>query len=301
MHVLMLGLPESGKTTFLAAVWHVIMSGEVDEALQLSKVGPHTLYLNEIRKRWLAGEELDKTTAADGTRGAALEIASSGGSTFAALTREGEGLNLTLEGILTGTQFEAVLHFLEESSKTKTLSVPRITTLNHQTATIRVVEEFRYPTRYEVSLIQFDINGDGDFDDAGETEFANVPMDFQKRDIGILLNVTPSVGKDMRTITLVLSPEVSQFKEFIPLGGGVTVPRFTSSQLTTSVMIEDGQTVMLGGLMKDTWTDELSKVPFLGDLPIVGGLFRQREEKSTRTNLLIFITARILGPAGQTT
>jgi type II secretory pathway component GspD/PulD (secretin) len=244
---------------------------------------------------------LDKKTAGDGTRDVGTGIASGGGHKFPALSREGEGANITLQGVLTGTQFETVLHLLEESQKTKTLSAPRVTALNNRTAQIRVVDEFNYPTRYEVSLIQFDINGDGDFDDAGETEFANVPQDFKKRDVGILLNVTPSVGQDGKTITLVLAPEVSAFSSFRDLGGGVTVPQFTSSQLTTSVVIEDGQTVALGGLMKDVTTQELTKVPFFGDLPLVGNLFRQNEEASTRRNLLIFITARLLAPRGPTT
>jgi len=249
----------------------------------------------------LAGNAaLTKKAASGGTEGSGLELASGGGWSFGALSREDEALNVTLQGVLTGTQFESVLHVLEESKKAKTLSAPRVTTLNNQAAMIRVVEEFRYPTRYEASLIQFDINGDGDFDDAGETEFANVPQDFQQRDIGILMQVTPSVGRDGKTVTLVLVPEVSSFSQFRDLGGGVSVPEFTSSQLTTSVAIEDGQTVVLGGLMKDSTTEEITKVPWLGDLPIVGGLFRQRSESSTRKNLLIFITARILGPRGQT-
>lgn len=234
-------------------------------------------------------------------QGSGQEIVKGGGFKFPALSREDEGLNLTLEGVLTGTQFETVLHLLDETKKSKTLSAPRVTTLNNQTATIRVVDEFRYPTKYEVSLIQFDINGDGDFDDAGETEFANVPQDFQKRDVGILLAVTPSLGKDGKTITLVLAPEVSSFSQFRDLGGGVTVPEFTSSQLTTSVVIDNGETVVLGGLMKDTISETISKVPFLGDLPVIGNLFRQTNESSARKNLLIFITARVLAPGGPTT
>ena len=241
------------------------------------------------------------TSASDGSRGAGTQINSAGGFRFPALAREAEGLNLTLQGILSGTQVETILHLLEEKAKTKTLSAPRITTLNNQTASIRVVDEFNFPTRFEVSLIQFDINGDGDFDDARETEFANVPKDFQKRDVGILLNVTPSVGKDLKTVTLVLAPEVSAFSQFRNLGSGVTVPEFTSSQLTTSVVIEDGQTVVLGGLMTDTTSTTLSKIPILGDLPVVGALFRQNQESRARRNLLIFITARILAPRGPTT
>jgi len=245
---------------------------------------------------------LTKTGARDKTtRGPGHQIASGGGFKFPTLAREGEGLNLTLQGVLTGTQFESVLHLLEETKKTKTLSAPRVTALNNQSALIRVVDEFRYPTQYEVTRVQFDINGDGDFDDAGETEFVNVPKDIKKRDVGILLHVTPSVGKDRKTITLVLAPEVSTFSQFRDLGGGTTVPEFTSSQLTTSVVIEDGQTVVLGGLMKDTTDQTVTKVPVLGDLPVVGNLFRQKSTSSSRKNLLIFITARILAPRGETT
>ena len=244
---------------------------------------------------------LTKEAQSDRTRSPGNQIAKGGGFKFPALSRESEALNITLQGVMTGTQFETALHLLQESKKSKTLSAPRITALNNQPASIKVVEEFRYPTRYEVSRIQFDINGDGDFDDAGETQFVNVPKDFQKRDVGILLNVTPSVGKDLQTITLVLMPEVSQFSQFRDLGGDVTVPEFTSSQLTTSVVIHDGQTVVLGGLMKDSTSYQLTKVPVLGDLPVLGGLFRQREESKSQKTLLIFVTARILAPRGPTT
>lgn len=240
-------------------------------------------------------------TASDGTEGPAHQLAKSGGVKFPAMARESEALNFTIQGVLTGTQFEAVLHALKETKRSKTLSAPRVTTLNNQRASIKVVDEFRYPTRYEVSLVQFDINGDGDFEDAGETEFVNVPQDIQKRDVGILLNVTPSVGKDFKTITLVLAPEVSQFSQFRDLGGDVSVPEFTSSQLTTSVAIADGHTAVLGGLMKDSVSGQVDRVPVLGSLPLVGGLFRQHEQSQTRKNLLIFVTARILAPRGPTT
>ncbi len=262
-------------------------------ATDLEHIGLETVLNNAV--------DLTKRVTAEDSHGPGNQIAKGAGFKFPAMARESEGLNLTLEGVLTGVQFESVLHLLEESKKTKTLSAPRVTTLNNQTALIRVVEEFNYPTRYEVSLVQFDINGDGDFDDAGETEFANVPQDLQKRDIGILLNVTPSVGRDLKTITLVLAPEVSAFSQFRDLGGGVSVPEFTSSKLTTSAVMRDGETVMLGGLMKDTTAKTVTKIPVLGDLPLVGPLFRQTEDSSTRKNLLICITARLLMPRGPTT
>jgi type II secretory pathway component GspD/PulD (secretin) len=217
----------------------------------------------------------------------------------------GSALDLTFQGILTGTQYQAILHAFAQNTKTKTLSAPQVTTLNNQTAAIKVVTEFVYATQYDASVKREDLNGDGDFADlvngVRETRFVNVPQDFQTRDIGLLLNVTPSVGKNLKSITLVLLPEVSQFSQFRDLGGGVTVPEFTSSQLTTSVVIEDGQTVVLGGLMKDTASNQNTKVPILGDIPLVGALFRQTDESQTRKNLLIFVTARILAPRGPTT
>ena len=222
-------------------------------------------------------------------------FASGSGVDFTSFTRTSEGFNLTYQGILSHPQFQFVMHALEEKQKVKTLSAPRITTLNNQTATIEVIDEFIYPTRYEVSLVQFDINGDGDFDDAGETEWANIPQDFVTRDVGILLHVKPSVGADKKTITLALTPEVSEDSGTFSYSGGVSIPQFKTRNLSTSVMIGSGETIVMGGLIKETNTNIKTKVPVLGDLPFVGGLFRKRTDNVERRNLLIFVTATVLG------
>ncbi len=224
-------------------------------------------------------------------------FASGSGSDFSDFSRGSEGFNLTYQGILSHPQFQAVLHALKEKQNVKTLSAPRITTLNNQTATIEVIDEFIYPTRYEVSLVQYDVNGDGDFDDAGETEWANIPQDFVTRDIGILLHVKPSVGVDDKTITLSLTPEVSEQDSATPsysYTGNVSIPGFKTRNLSTSVIIESGETVVMGGLIKESSTNTETKVPVLGDLPIVGGLFRKNADNIERRNLLIFVTANVL-------
>lgn len=214
----------------------------------------------------------------------------------------GNALNITLQGILSGTQYQAVLHALAENKKTKTLSAPRVTTLNNQTATIKVVTEFVYATRYQPTVTRKDLNGDGDFNDivsgVRETRFINAPQDFVTKDLGILLHVTPSVGEDLNTITLALKPEVSEKKTDDTFGGEVTLPRFTTRNLETSVVIENGETIMLGGLMKDTTTATVTKVPVLGSLPLIGKLFRKEEESAERSNLLIFLTAHVVSPSG---
>ena len=148
-----------------------------------------------------------------------------------------------------------------------------------------------------------DGNGDGDFNDVKtdgtrETRFVNVPQDFVTKDLGILLHVTPSVGQDLRTITLALKPEVSEKKKDDKFGGEVTLPRFTTRNLETTVVIDNGGTVVLGGLMKDTTATTLTKVPVMGSLPIIGKLFRKENETAERSNLLIFVTAQLVQPSG---
>ena len=216
----------------------------------------------------------------------------------------GNGANLTFQGVLSGTQYNAVLHSLAQNEKTKTLSAPQVTTLNNQTAAIKVVTEFVYASRYEASVEREDLNSDGDFNDVvsgvRETRFVNVPQDFVTKDLGILLNVTPSVGHDRKTIMLSMKPEVSEKKTDDTFAGEVTLPRFTSRYLTTTVVIEDGETVVLGGLMKDTTTNTVTKVPVLGDLPMFGKLFRKDSDAVERSNLLIFVTAHIMQPGPST-
>ncbi|MDP2912086.1 MAG: hypothetical protein Q8N76_07135, partial [Candidatus Omnitrophota bacterium] len=135
--------------------------------------------LDDIGVEWKLNSmwDMDKNKAGQGVYG----VAQNSGVDFSNFSRSDEGFNLTYQGILSNPQFQAVLHALQEKQNVKTLSAPRITTLNNQTATIEVVDEYIYPTRYEASLVQYDINGDGDFDDAGETEWVNVPQDFVTR------------------------------------------------------------------------------------------------------------------------
>jgi type II secretory pathway component HofQ len=253
---------------------------------------------------------LTKRTAADGTEGPGLQASSVGTALlkgtkfdFTDFANQASGLNLTFQGILSGTQYSAILHALTQNEKTKTLSAPRVTTLNNQTATIKIVTEFVYATRYEASVVRQDLNLDGDFEDViggvRETRFVNVPQDFVTKDLGILLHVTPSVGHDQKTITMALKPEVSEQTGSDSFGGEVSLPRFSERNLETSVVIEDGETIVLGGLMKDTSSRTVTKVPVLGSMPLIGALFRKENDSSVRSNLLIFVTANLIAPSGE--
>jgi general secretion pathway protein D len=125
----------------------------------------------------------------------------------------------------------------------------------------------------------------------------------------VVFNVTPTVGADGYTINLTLIPQVTDFLGFINYGntiisGNISVPNdikqplFSTRDLMTSVEIWDGQTVVLGGLIREDLQKIDDKIPFLGDIPALGRLFRSKVTQRTKRNLLIFVTARLIDPAG---
>jgi len=161
------------------------------------------------------------------------------------------------------------------------------------------------------------------------------PTDFTTRNLGVTLVVEPQIGPDGYTIDLTLSPEVVDFDGFINYGspisapvdtvlstitdattGGVigaivqpqpelltenviNQPIFSVRKVTTNVSIWDGQTVVLGGLIREDVQKISDKVPLLGDIPIAGVLFRSEVDQKIKRNLIIFTTARLMDAAGQ--
>jgi general secretion pathway protein D len=161
------------------------------------------------------------------------------------------------------------------------------------------------------------------------------PTDFTTRNLGVTLEVEPQIGPDGYTIDLTLSPEVVDFDGFInygspisapvdtvlstvadPITGGlvgaivqpqaqlltenvINQPIFSKRKVTTNVSIWDGQTVVLGGLIREDVQKVNDKVPLLGDIPLAGVLFRSEVEQKIKRNLIIFTTARLMDAAGQ--
>lgn len=217
----------------------------------------------------------------------------------------------TIRGILTNPQFQVIIKALAQKQSADTLSAPKVTTVSGQQAQIRSVQEFIYPTSWAQPTATSSgggVNGGG-----AVAVTPSIPSSFQTREVGILLNVTPEVGADGYTINLTLAPEVSQFLGFIDYGSPIGLssgnnvvttfndikePLFASENLTTSVVIWDGQTVVLGGLITEQLTKIDDKVPFLGDLPLVGRLFQSKVTQRSKLNLLVFVTARLIDPAG---
>ncbi|MEK7270375.1 MAG: hypothetical protein AAB215_05445 [Planctomycetota bacterium] len=139
----------------------------------------------------------------------------------------------------------------------------------------------------------------------------NIPPGAGPRDEGVTLAITPSIGADCKEISLLLEPEIETVVKTVDFTGKIfingqertlptiTIPIVQRRVLTTKLVVEDGSTVVLGGLMSDVEEHKATKVPLLGDIPYLGRLFRHDRVELKKSNLLIFVTAEILAPDGR--
>jgi general secretion pathway protein D len=234
---------------------------------------------------------------------------------------------LSVAGVFTNPQFQVVLRALSQKKGIDLVSAPRVTSKSGQRALIEIIRDFRYPTEFEPPQVSA----------SSGSQFTpvvpNTPAGWETKHTGITLEVEPTVGPDNYTIELVLAPRVIEFEGFInygnpinatvaanvsqvdPLGGIASIllpsrtfeatpntmnqPVFSNREVTTQVSIYDGQTVVLGGLMREDVQKVQDKVPILGDIPLAGRLFRSNVDQHIKRNLVMFVTAGLMDPAGQ--
>ena len=224
---------------------------------------------------------------------------------------------LSVAGVFTNPQFQVVLRALSQKKGIDLVSAPKVTTKSGSTAKIEIVREFRYPEAFEPSNPASTVGA----------QFAPVlpsaPTSWTTKNTGITLEVEPTVGSDSYTIELRLAPRVIEFDGFINYGSPIYAevqrsslfplpsknilvtpntinqPVFSTREVETQVSVYDGQTVVLGGLMREDVQKVQDKVPILGDIPLAGRLFRTNVDQHIKRNLLMFVTAGLLDPAGQ--
>jgi general secretion pathway protein D len=206
----------------------------------------------------------------------------------------------------------AAIRALSQRQGTDLLSSPKLTVLSGNPANITVAQELRYPQSY--GEIQSQVGtGAVAGGAAGVTITAGTPQEFTHRNVGVELKVTPTVEEDDYSISLDLNPKVTEFEGFVEYGGPsvaisgtttVTVPPgfyqpiFSVRDINTKVTIWDGATLVMGGLTREEVKKVNDKIPFFGDLPLVGRLFRSKGESAQKRNLLIFVTANLVSPGG---
>ena len=206
----------------------------------------------------------------------------------------------------------AAIRALSQKQGSDLLSSPKVTVLSGNPANIIVAQELRYPQSY--GEIQSQVGSAATAGGAaGVTITAGTPQEFTSRNVGVEMKVTPTVEEDDYSISLDLNPKVTEFEGFVEYGGPsvaisgnttVTVPPgfyqpiFSVREVTTKVTIWDGATLVMGGLTREEVKKVTDKVPFFGDIPFVGRLFRSKGESSQKRNLLIFVTANLVSPGG---
>ena len=197
----------------------------------------------------------------------------------------GDGVTFGLGRISdSGVSFAAILTALEGNADTNIISTPSIVTTDNEEASINVGQEVPFVT--------------GQFTNSGGTAGAVNPFQTINREqVGVKLTITPQIN-DGNSLLLEISQEISSLAQ----SAAGAVDLITNERtLETTVIVDDGQILVLGGLLEDVMRESEQRVPFLGRIPGLGALFRSRKTDLVKTNLLIFIRPKILRDASQTT
>lgn len=179
-------------------------------------------------------------------------------------------------GTMDFTEFQVLLEAIASRNDTKVLSEPHIMTLNNQTAKILVGEVISIPT--------FERNST-----TGRMEITG----YKDRDLGIRLTVVPQIN-DQDEIVVNIHPEITTLLGYDALTAEVKAPRFSTREAVTQVRIKTGQTIAIGGLIRENLVDQKKKIPFLGDIPLLEAAFKHTDKTVQKTDLLFFLTVNIV-------
>ncbi len=181
-------------------------------------------------------------------------------------------------GTLASDDYSVLLEALQTVGNTNTLSRPRITAMNNEEAKILVGSTQPYVTTTTTTPA------------SGATTTAE-SVNFIE--VGVKLFVTPTIHND-DFISMEIRPEVSSVAQFLTTSNNNTIPIVETSEAETRVMVKDGVTIVIGGLIKDEKVESVKKVPVLGDIPVLGHMFRNQDTLKRKTELVIFLTPHLI-------
>lgn len=171
-----------------------------------------------------------------------------------------------------------IMSLIMDDSNFNLLSAPRILTLDHKKAEISVGNVIPY-----AAGVKYDVQG-------------QPIISYEYKNVGLSLKVTPHVSEG-RTIRLEINPTMEEITDYLkPSVGALSyvVPITAKREVNTTINMVDGQTIVIGGLIYKKTLDDIKKVPILGDLPLLGGLFRNKSKSDEKTTLFIFLTPNII-------
>jgi len=223
-------------------------------------------------------------------------------------------------GFINAAQYNLVITALSQKKSADLLSDPSVYTKSGEQGVLEAVRVFPYPISFDPPTLVTQTTAGTTITTVNTftppTVIATTPTDFKRRNVGVRLVVKPQVTADNKTVDLSLFPEVTDFEGFIDYGSEIFIanpdgtqsalstndinqPVFSTRRINTKVLIHDGSTVVLGGLIRDDIQTINDKVPLLGDLPLIGRLFQSKAISNTKKNLIIFVTANIYQNDGE--
>jgi general secretion pathway protein D len=213
-----------------------------------------------------------------GTRGTGTNIIDA----QANLGSLGQGLNLgvirgtiNIPGLGVITNLALLARALGQDANTNILSTPNLLTLDNEQANIIVAENVPFIT--------------GQYAQTGSTATVTPFQTIERKDVGLILKVKPQITEG-GSVKLTIYEEVSRIEDTTNAAGIITNKR----SLESTVMVDDGQIIVLGGLIQDSFTDGTSKVPVVGDVPVLGSLFRYDNRRRIKTNLMVFLKPTVV-------
>ncbi len=183
--------------------------------------------------------------------------------------------SLALSILNAGYLLDVELSAMQQESRGEVISNPRVVTTNQREAVIKQGKEIGYVT----------ITGGS----AGQAATPNV----QFKEVLLELKVTPTITNDNR-VFLNMAVKKDEVESYIVLEGYGQVPSINRREVNTAVLVDDGQTVVIGGVYEFTDRNSVNKVPFLGDVPFLGNLFKKRSRNKDKAELLVFVTPKVL-------
>ncbi|MFM2198681.1 MAG: hypothetical protein RLZZ505_2113 [Verrucomicrobiota bacterium] len=220
-----------------------------------------------------------------------------------------------VNGTVGDATVQMLMRGLDQKTGVDLMSQPSVTTRSGQAASIFLVDEFIYPTEYEPP--ELPTGGEGAVN--GGIVTPATPTAFEKRDLGVILEVLPVADANRRYVDVTLNPEITDFDGFVNYGspinstevgvfGSVTtrlsenailMPVFSVRRTDSNLVVADGSTIVIGGMLKQEVTDVNDKTPILGDIPVVGRLFQSEAESTRSIAVLFLVNVELLDPTGR--
>jgi general secretion pathway protein D len=193
-----------------------------------------------------------------------------------------QGANPAGQYSLLGADFTATLRAIAQAGKAQLLSRPSILARNNQPATIQIGQNVPL-----VTAVRFDT-------------FGNAINSISYQAVGIILKVTPFITSD-GLVQMIVQPSTSAIDPTttVQISAGVNAPVIAVRSADTVVITPDGQTVVIGGLMRNDSGEVITKIPILGDIPLLGNLFKHKVTNDAKTELLIFLTPHVIAAPSQ--